>query len=58
MDDEVDGEAVYSHYALHRFNMRPREFLEMDRKEKAFVIASIKVQIEKEKRETDKIKRK
>lgn len=53
----MDSEAVYSHYALHRFNLMPRAFLDMDRKEKAFVIASIKVQLEKEKKETDKIKR-
>jgi hypothetical protein len=38
--------------------MRPREFLEMDRKEKAFVIASIKVQIEKEKKEANKLSNK
>lgn len=54
----MDGEAVYAHVALHRFNIRPLEFLEMDRKEKAFVIASIRIQLEKEKREADKIPKK
>jgi hypothetical protein len=51
----VDSEAVYAHYALHRFNKFPQEFADLPRKEKAFVIASIKVQLEKEKAEADKI---
>jgi hypothetical protein len=50
--------ALYAHYALHRFSIRPREFLDMDRKEKAFVIASIKIELDKEKKERDKIKSK
>ncbi|MGM7683548.1 hypothetical protein ACSVDA_15520 [Cytobacillus sp. Hm23] len=47
---------MYAHYALHRFNMSPKEFEGLERREKAFVIASIKVQIEKEKEEMDKLK--
>lgn len=54
----MDSEAVYAHYALHRFNMRPMEFLDMPRQEKAFVIASIKIQLEKEKEEARKMKSK
>lgn len=53
----MDAEAIYAHVALHRFNIRPLEFLNMDRKEKIFVIASIKIQLEKEKAEADKIRK-
>jgi hypothetical protein len=38
--------------------MLPSNFLNMDRKEKAFVIASIKVQLDKERKEAEKIKSK
>ncbi|RLQ08645.1 hypothetical protein D9547_07110 [Geobacillus stearothermophilus] len=55
---EEGGEAFYAHVALHRFHWRPREFLEMDRKEKAFVIASIQLELKKEKEEHDRIKSK
>lgn len=52
----MDGDAVYAHVALHRFNILPLQFLDMDRKEKAFVIASIKIQLDKEKKEADKMR--
>jgi len=41
--------AVYAYYALHKLHMRPREFMEMDMREKAFVIAAIDLRIEAEK---------
>jgi hypothetical protein len=37
--------------------MLPSEFVELDSQEKAFVIASIKIRMESEKAETEKIKR-
>lgn len=37
--------------------MLPSQFLELDRQEKAFIIASINLKREAEKREEDKIKR-
>ena len=41
--------AVYAYYALHKFHMRPRKFMEMDMRENAFVIAAIDLRIEAEK---------
>ena len=41
--------AVYAYYALHKLHMRPREFMEMDMREKAFVIAAIDERIDAEK---------
>lgn len=47
---------MYAHIALHRFSLLPGDFLNMERKERAFLIASIKVQLAKEKKDYDKIK--
>lgn len=49
-------EAVYAYYCLHKLKMLPSQFLNLDRYEKAFVIASIDVRVEREKREADSIK--
>ncbi|MDQ0269935.1 hypothetical protein [Cytobacillus purgationiresistens] len=54
----MDAEAVFAHFALQRLRIRPREFFEMDRKEKAFVIASIQIRTEEEKKEASSINRK
>ena len=40
--------AGYAHYCLHEFNWTPSFFIELDENEKAFVIASIDVKVEKE----------
>ncbi|MES1046304.1 hypothetical protein FOA22_17735 [Heyndrickxia oleronia] len=56
--DEKDPEAVYAHYALQRLRIRPKEFFDMDRKEKAFVIASIDIRIKEEQKEAKRAKRK
>ncbi|RKD22545.1 hypothetical protein BEP19_09800 [Ammoniphilus oxalaticus] len=56
--DERDPEAGYAHYALQKLRIRPREFFEMDRKEKAFVIASIGIRVKKEDREARRVNRK
>ncbi|WP_193768912.1 hypothetical protein [Metasolibacillus meyeri] len=40
--------AFYAHVALHRFHMSPMEFLGMSKKEQAFMIASIDIELEKE----------
>jgi len=52
-----DGEANYAYYALHKLRILPREFEEMDRREKAFIIASIDIKLENEKKEMKKVKR-
>ena len=41
--------SVYAYYALHRLHIRPREFMEMDMREKAFVIAAIDERVKAEK---------
>lgn len=50
--------SVYAHIALHRFNLLPGDFLNMPRKERAFLIASIKIQLAKEKKDADKMNKK
>ncbi len=50
--------ANIAHYCLHQLNIKPREFLELDRCEKAFIIASIEMKIESEKKAQKKAKKK
>ncbi len=45
----------YSYNALLEFNIKPREFLEMDRYEKATIMAFIDFIQEKRKKETNKL---
>ncbi|MBD5082130.1 MAG: hypothetical protein HDT44_10270 [Ruminococcaceae bacterium] len=52
--EEGDPEANYAYYALHRLNILPSVFLEMEEQEKAFVIAAIRIRIEQEKKEREK----
>ncbi|WP_312124087.1 hypothetical protein [Lysinibacillus boronitolerans] len=40
--------AFYAHVALHRFNTPPSQFLSMSRREQAFMIASMDIELEKE----------
>lgn len=58
MDAEADGEAAYAHYALHRLKILPGALLSLPLRERAFIYASIDLQIEKEKKEAQKAKRK
>lgn len=53
---DADGEAVYAHYALHRLKILPGALLALPRRERAFIYASIDLQIEKEKKEAAKAK--
>ena len=46
------------HYCVQKLKWKPREYLELNNKEKAFLIASIQLRIESEKKEADKAKRK
>ena len=50
--------ANYAYYCLHKLRITPRQFEEMDRYEKAFIIASIDIKIENEKKEAKKAKSK
>ena len=54
-------EAVYAHYCLQKLGILPGQFLALDRWERAFVmstfvIASIDVRSEKEKKEEEELK--
>nr|DAW76747.1 MAG TPA: hypothetical protein [Caudoviricetes sp.] len=50
--------AGYAHYALHKLKILPRDFAEFSLEEKAFIIASIRLKIESEKKEMQKMKSK
>lgn len=53
---DADPMAVYAHYCVHKLHIRPAEFLEMDMQEKAFIIASIEIQVKEEKKRARKKK--
>ena len=48
--------AGYAHYALHKLKILPGVFAELDLEEKAFIIASIRLKVENEKKEIQKMK--
>lgn len=50
--------ASIAHYCLHKLRMLPSQFLELEEEDKAFVIASITLKAEKERKEAERIKRK
>lgn len=52
--EEGDGEANYAYCALLKLHILPSVFLAMDEQEKAFVIASIKLKAEHDKKEKKK----
>ncbi|MDE5995682.1 MAG: hypothetical protein K2G56_02060 [Eubacterium sp.] len=56
--EEGDAEANYAHFALQKLHILPSQFLNMDTQEKAFVIASINIRIDKEKEAEKQAKRK
>jgi hypothetical protein len=45
-----DGESNYAHYALHKFKILPSQFANLPDEEKAFVMASIDIQIKNDKK--------
>lgn len=51
-------DAHYAFYALHKFNMLPNEYINLERREKAFVIAAIQVQQESDAEQVKKMKKK
>lgn len=52
----ADPMASCAHYCLHELHIRPADFLKMDMQERAFIMASIEVQIKEEKRRAKKAK--
>lgn len=55
--EEGDSEANYAYYALHKLKIRPKDFVEMDKYEKAVVIAYIDIKIDSDKKQASKLKR-
>ncbi|NBK18611.1 hypothetical protein D7Y41_27520 [Anaerotruncus sp. 1XD22-93] len=52
-----DPEANYAYYCLHKLHIRPNQYLRMDDQEKAFIIAAIRIKLEKEKKAAQKAER-
>lgn len=50
--------ANYAYYCLHKLRITPRQFDEMDKYEKAFVIAAINIKAEADEKEQKKLKSK
>ena len=50
-------EANIAYYCLHKLHKWPHEFLELSRYERVFVIAAVKMKIEKDKKEAQKMKK-
>lgn len=48
----------YAYYCLHELKITPRQFDEMDIREKAFIIASIELKMKSDKEQAKKAKRK
>ena len=55
--EEGDPEANYAYYCLHKLHILPSQYLEMDEQDKAFVIAAIRIKLEKEKKEAKNAER-
>lgn len=53
-----DPEANFAHFCLQKFGWKPSEFLDLPVLERAFVIASIKVRCEDEKKKEAELKAK
>lgn len=49
--------ANYAHFALQKLKMLPSVFLNLEQTEQAFVIASIQVRVEAEKKQVDNVKK-
>lgn len=56
--EDGDPEANYAHYCLQEFGWEPSKFLNLPVAERAFVIASISVRCDKERKEKAKLESK
>lgn len=50
------GEASFCMYAVLNMGYKPSDWLKLNIKERAFIIASIKIKIDEEKKQAQKIK--
>ena len=57
-EEDADGEAVYAHYALHRLKILPGALMALPLRERAFIYASIDLQVENEKKQAKRRDRK
>ena len=53
-----DSEANFAYYCLHEFHLLPSDFLQLPRREKAFIIAAIQVRAENERKKQKEMERK
>lgn len=49
-------EANIAYYCLHKLHKWPHEFLNLDRYEKAYVIAAVQMKLEKDKKEARRLR--
>nr|DAJ03037.1 MAG TPA: hypothetical protein [Caudoviricetes sp.] len=49
-------EANIAYYCLHKLHRWPHEFLNLERRERAFIIAAVQLKLENDKREAAKAK--
>ncbi|PAE20499.1 hypothetical protein CHH80_10830 [Bacillus sp. 7504-2] len=56
--EDGDSEANVAHYCLHKLKKWPSEYLSLPKEEKAFVIASVQVKIDAEKKQQKEMERK
>ena len=52
------GEAAFCMYAVLNMGYKPSDWLNLNQKEKAFIIAAIEIKLDEEKKQQDKIKAK
>ena len=52
-----DAEANYAHFCLQKLHILPSVYMNLDRQERAFLIASIRVRIDEEKENAKKLKK-
>ncbi len=50
-------EANIAYYCLHRLHKWPHEFLALDRRERAAVIAAVEMKLESDKKEEQKVRK-
>lgn len=51
-------DANYAYYCLHKLRITPGQYMAMDRRERAFIMAAIDIRIKNEKKEAKKMRSK
>lgn len=50
-------EANIAYYCLHKLHRWPHEFLDLDVQERAYVVAAVGIKLEKDKKESQRLKK-